>query len=274
MSLVNIIILVTTGIVAGFTGGLIGLGGAFLMTPVQFFVYKRMGLPEDLAIMTAFGTSLLVVLTTALSGAWRHHRQRAVNWQVAVIMGTTGLVFSYIGSSISAQIPGGILKIIFGSIAILACIRMIIATGERKESEPVNNPWLWAAWAVPIGLLSGLLGVGGGVVMIPILVLALRFKMHNAVANSLAVMVFSSLGGIVGYIVNGSGVAGRLDYSLGYVNLPSWLLLAVPSAIMAQVGAVIAHRIPRKPLMYIFIVIMLYMGLRMIGVFEWLGWPI
>jgi hypothetical protein len=110
--------------------------------------------------------------------------------------------------------------------------------------------------------------------MIPILVLALRFKMHNAVANSLAVMVFSSLGGIVGYIVNGSGVAGRLDYSLGYINLPSWLLLAVPSAVMAQVGAVIAHRIPRKPLMYIFIVIMLYMGLRMIGVFEWLGWPI
>jgi uncharacterized protein len=274
MSAVDIIILLATGIVAGFTGGLIGLGGAFLMTPVQFIVYTRMGLPEDVAIMTAFGTSLLVVLTTAISGAWQHHRKNAVNWRVAFIMGCSGLLFSFIGSTIAAHVPGGVLKIIFGSIAILACIRMIFATSERQDSEPVNNPWLWVAWAIPVGLLSGLLGVGGGVIMIPILVLALKFKMHNAVANSLAIMIFSSLGGIIGYIINGIGVADRLSYSLGYINLPSWLLLAVPSAIMAQVGAIVAHRLPKKPLMYIFIVIMLYMGLRMIGVFQWLGWPI
>jgi uncharacterized membrane protein YfcA len=274
MSAVNIIILLATGVVAGFTGGLIGLGGAFLMTPVQFIVYTRMGLPEDVAIMTAFGTSLLVVLTTAISGAWQHHRKRAVMWRVAVIMGSSGLLFSFAGSTIASHVPGAALKIIFGSIAILACIRMLIATRERTDLEPVSNPWVWVAWAIPVGLLSGLLGVGGGVIMIPVLVLALRFKMHNAVANSLAIMIFSSIGGIIGYIVNGIDVADRLSYSLGYVNLPSWLLLAVPSAIMAQVGAVVAHRIPRTPLMLIFIVIMLYMGLRMIGVFEWLDWPI
>jgi uncharacterized membrane protein YfcA len=118
------------------------------------------------------------------------------------------------------------------------------------------------------------LGVGGGVLMIPVLVLALKFRMHSAVANSLAIMIFSSIGGIIGYIINGIGVSGRLSYSLGYVNLPSWLLLAIPSTVMAQVGAVIAHRMPRTLLMYIFIVIMLYIGLRMIGVFEWLGWPL
>jgi uncharacterized membrane protein YfcA len=274
MSAINIIILLAAGVVAGFTGGLIGLGGAFLMTPVQFFVYTRMGLPEDAAIMTAFGTSLLVVLTTAISGAWQHHRKGAVMWRVAVIMGGSGLLFSYAGSTIATHVPGAVLKIIFGSIAILACFRMLIATRESADSEQVTNPWLWIAWAVPVGLLAGLLGVGGGVIMIPVLVLALKFKIHNAVANSLAIMIFSSLGGIVGYIVNGAGVPDRLPYSLGYVNLPSWLLLAAPSAVMAQVGAVVAHRINRKVLMYIFIVIMLYIGLRMMGVFEWLGWPI
>lgn len=274
MSVANIIILLATGVVAGFTGGLIGLGGAFLMTPVQFIVYTRMGLPEDVAIMTAFGTSLLVVLTTAISGAWQHHRKKAIMWRVAVIMGGSGLLFSLGGATLAAHVPGAVLKIIFGVIAILACVRMLIATGERSESEPVSNPWLWVAWAMPVGLLSGLLGVGGGVIMIPVLVLALRFKMHNAVANSLAIMMFSSIGGIIGYIINGIGVNDRLSYSLGYVNLPSWLLLAIPSAVMAQVGAVVAHRMPRKLLMFIFVIIMFYMGLRMIGVFEWLGWPI
>ena len=98
--------------------------------------------------------------------------------------------------------------------------------------------------------------------------------MHYAIGTSLAVMMFTSLGGIAGYIINGIGVAGRLDYSLGYINLPSWLLLAVPAAITAQVGAVVAHRLPRKLLMYIFVVILVYMGLRMIGLYEWLGWPL
>jgi uncharacterized membrane protein YfcA len=274
MSAVNIIILLATGIAAGFTGGLIGLGGAFIMTPLQFIVYTRMGLSEDVAIMTAFGTSLLVILTTAFSGAWRHHKKKAVNWRVAIIMGSSGLIFGYVGSVLAAQIPGAVLKIIFGSIGILACIRMLVATREHTDKEPVTNPWVLVACAVPVGLFSGLLGVGGGIIMIPVLVLVLRFKMHNAVANSLATMIFSSIGGIIGYIVNGIGVPDRLPYSLGYVNLPSWLLLAVPSAIMAQVGAVVAHKIPRKPLTIIFTVLMLYIGLRMIGVFEWLGWPI
>ena len=274
MSAENIIILLATGAVSGFAGGMLGLGGAFLMTPMQFMVYTRMGLPEDVAILTAFGTSLLVVLMTAINGAWRHHREKAVSWRVAIIMGGSGLLFSLGGATLAVYIPGAALKITFGVIALFGCIRMLIATRERTEAEPVNNPWLWVAWAIPVGLLSGILGVGGGVLMIPILVIALRFKMHNAVANSLAIMIFMSIGGIIGYIVNGIGVAGRPDYSIGYINIPSWALLAIPSAIMAQVGAMTAHKMPRKLLMYLFIVIMFYMGLKMIGVFEWLGWPI
>ena len=110
--------------------------------------------------------------------------------------------------------------------------------------------------------------------MIPVLVLALRFEMHYAIGTSLAVMILISVGGVLGYIVNGIGVPERLPYSLGYVNLPSWLLLVVPSAIMAQVGAITSHKLPRRPLMYIFTVILFYMGLRMAGLFEWLGWPL
>ena len=110
--------------------------------------------------------------------------------------------------------------------------------------------------------------------MIPVLVLALRFEMHYAIGTSLAIIMLSSLGGILGYIINGIGVPGRLDYSIGYINLTSWLLLVVPAAIMAQVGAAVAHKMPRKLLIYIFVAVLVYMGLRMIGLFEWLGWSL
>ena len=108
----------------------------------------------------------------------------------------------------------------------------------------------------------------------PILVVILKFKIRHAVGNSLAIMIFTSIGGFIGYIINGIGVADRMSYSVGYINLTSWVLLAVPAAILAQVGAAAAHKIPRKLLMYIFVVVIFYIGLRMIGVFEWLGWPL
>jgi len=274
MSPEHIIILLVTGTVAGFAGGLLGLGGAFIMTPVQFIVYSAMGLPDDLAIKTAFGTSLLVVLPTAISGAWRHHRNKAVWWRAGVIMGLSSMLAALGGATLAAHISGTALKIAFGIVILLIAIRMITAREPKYKIQAVSKPWLWVAWAIPLGFVSGIFGIGGGIIMIPVLVLALRFEMHYAIGTSLAVMMFTSVGGVIGYIFNGIGVVDRLSYSLGYVNIPSWLLLVVPAAIMAQVGAATAHKLPRKLLIYIFTVLLIYMGLRLAGVFEWLDWPL
>jgi uncharacterized protein len=274
MDIGSIIILIAAGAVAGFAGGMLGLGGAFLMTPFQVIVYTRMGLSPDLAVKIAFGTSLLVVFTTSISGAWRHSRHGAVNFKVAGVMGFTGLIFSYIGSTLAAHIDGSILKIVFGAIAFTTVIRMLLDLKEKADTVTVSKPWVWALWAVPVGLLSGLLGVGGGVLLVPIMVVVLKFHIKDAAATSLAAIFITSIGGIIGYIINGLDVAGRPDFSLGYIDLRAWILLAVPAAIMAQVGAVAAHRISRKWLTWIFVAVLLYTGLHMIGVFEWLGWSL
>ncbi|GAG44268.1 unnamed protein product, partial [marine sediment metagenome] len=83
MTITHIIILLATGIGVGFAGGLLGLGGCFIMTPVQYMMFIGMGIPADMAIKLAFGTNLLVVLPTAASGAWRHNRMGAVWWKAA-----------------------------------------------------------------------------------------------------------------------------------------------------------------------------------------------
>ena len=274
MTIVHIVILLATGTVVGFASGLLGLGGAFIMTPMQYLVFTDMGLPVDTAIKLAFGTNLLVVLPTAASGAWRHHRVGMVYWRAAVIIGISSGVFAIIGATLAAYLDGEKLKIAYGAIVLLTAIRMLIARQPRTVREMVSNQWIWIAWAVPVGLLSGIFGIGGAIVMIPVMVLALRFKMHNAVGTSLAVMIFTSVGGIIGYIVNGIGVPDRPPYSIGYVNLPSWFILVLTSVGMAQVGAMISHRLSVVYLKYIFVVVMFYMGLKMIEVFEWLGWPI
>jgi uncharacterized membrane protein YfcA len=274
MDSVAILILMVTGGFAGFTGAMLGLGGAFVMTPVQYIVYTGMGLPDHLALLTSFGTSLLVVLSTAFSGALRHHRNGAVVWKAALVIGIVSSLAAFGGSTLAAHLPSTGLRTAFGVILLLAGVRMVTARVPEQTRDMVTEPWKWGLWAVPIGLVSGIFGVGGGVVMIPVFVLALRFPVHRAIGTSLAVMILASLGGITGYIVNGIGVPGRLAFSAGYVNFTSWMLLAVPAAAMAQAGAAAAHRLPRKPLLYLFILVLVFMSLRMIGVFGWLGWPI
>ncbi len=274
MTAAHVIILLVTGIGVGFASGLLGVGGAFIMTPVQYMVFTDMAMPADVAIKLAFGTSLTVILFTAASGAWRHSRKGAVRWKVAVTMGICSMFIAIGGATLAAHLPGPVLKTAFGVVVILSGVRMLIARPLRIEKEPEDSPWLWAAWSVPIGLMAGLTGIGGGVLVLPILVVALKFGIHEAVATSLAVVMFTSIGGVIGYVANGIGVSGLPAYSIGYVNLSSWFLLTVGSVGMAQVGAITAHKLPADWLRYVFIVIMLYMGLKMLGVFEWLGWPI
>jgi uncharacterized membrane protein YfcA len=274
MTVAHIALLLATGAFAGFASGLLGLGGSFIMTPVQYMVYTNMGLPADAAIKLAFGTSSLVVLPTALSGAWRHNRMGAVRVRAALLMGGCAAIAAFGGATLATYLPGAALRIAFGAVVLGSGIRMLTFKQVTVEAEPAEKLYLWLAWATLVGVIAGILGIGGGIVMVPVLVLALKFKVHNAVATSLGVMVFTSIGGALGYIINGLDVPNLPSYAVGYVHLPSWILLAVSSAGVAQLGALTAHRLPARQLSYIFVAVMFYLGLRMLGVFDWLGWPI
>jgi uncharacterized protein len=274
MGILQIVIFLITGIGVGFVSGLIGVGGGFIMTPVQYAVYLSLGIPADTAIKLAFGTSLLVILPTAISGTLRHNSKKAVWWKAALTMGCFSLLGGLTGSTIATHISGSILKIFFGIMVMISATLMLTSKTKESEEKPRENIWLWIACAFPVGIVTGFLGLGGGVLVIPVMTLLLRFKIHNAVGTSLAMMILTSIGSVVGYIVNGIGVPDLPPFSIGYVNLLVWILLSVPSFLMAQVGAIVSHRVPAKQLRYIFGALMFYIGLRMIGVFQWLGWPL
>jgi uncharacterized membrane protein YfcA len=262
-----VIALSITGMLVGLASGLLGLGGCFIMVPVLYWVYTSMGFSSDIAIKVAFGTNLLVVLPTVMSSAFGHNKRGTVWWRAAIVIGIAGAIGAVIGATIASHLPGEVLKIIFGIGILAGALRMLTAKPPKLEQEPEDNPALWAAWGFPIGIISGLIGIGGGVLMIPVMVLILKFKMHQAVGTSAALMIFTSFGGVFGYIINGLGVGGIPPHSIGYVNLTSWLMLAATSVPMAQVGVILAHKLPAKQLKYIFIVLMIYMSLKMIGVF-------
>ena len=272
LTAIDILILLGAGAGTGFISGLLGIGGGAVMVPVSYWLILGMDVAPDIAIRLAFGTSLLVVLPTVISGSWRHNKKNAVRWRTALVLGSCALVGGLVGATLASHLPEEILTAGFGGLVLAVALWMglgMVRRLRRVDEEPRENLRLVAACGFPIGIVSGLTGLGGGVLIVAVLVLALNFPMHVAVGTSAAAIILGSLGGIAGYIVNGLGVPGLLPYSVGYVNLPIWLCLIAASIPLAQLGARAGHALPAKPLMYVFIAFMVYAGLEMIGAFNW-----
>lgn len=270
MTVLYLLILLASGIGIGFISGLLGVGGGIIMTPVQYWVYTSAGMSPDIAIKISVATSLAVILPTAASGVWQHHKLGSINWRAAIYMGIFTAIGGFIGAIIASHISGTIIKLIFGSVTILAALRMVTIKISDENRPTSNTMWLWIALALPIGILTGILGIGGGLVVVPVLVLALHFRMRNAAGTSLAMMLFTSTGGILGYILSGTNGLEVPAFSTGFIYWPAWLALSISCIPMAQVGAIVAHKVHGQKLTYLFVALLFYIGLDMLGVINWI----
>ncbi len=259
-------ILAVTGVAVGFGEGLLGIGGSFIMVPVMFWLFEAMNLAQDTAIKLAFGSALLVVFPTAISGTWIHTRNHAVWWKAAIVLGLFGALGALTGSTITTQfLTAAILKPIFGIVIAIGGIRMVMGRlPEVDEEELKAQPLVWAPLGFAVGVISGLIGIGGGIIMVPALVMGLKFRLHRAIGTSLAVIIFTSCSGALGYLINGLTVPDLPAYSVGYLNLWVFACLAVTSIPIAQLGAHTAHKLPATQLRYLFAALMFYFAFRMI----------
>ncbi len=270
------LVLLVTGVAVGFFCGLLGIGGGFLMVPVQIWVLTSMGIDPTLSTRIAFGTSLAVVLPTALSGCRAHNCRGVVLWQPGIIMGFSGLLGAFLGGSIAAHAPGDLLRMIFGFVVLLGAMRMLFARNllpgqEVLQKETREGHLKCVLWGLAVGVISGLTGIGGGVILVPVMVIAMGFSIYQAIGTSSITIAFNAAGGIIAYAVNGWGVSGLPAYCFGYIDLLQFALLAGSSIFAASWGVRAAHGMPAEKLRYIFVILMIYIGLKMIGLLEWLG---
>jgi uncharacterized membrane protein YfcA len=274
--LLYILVLLATGLAVGFSCGLLGIGGGFLMVPVQIWVLTSTGIDPTLATRIAFGTSLAVVLPTALSGCRGHNCRGVVLWRPGIIMGLSGLLGAFLGGSIAAHAPGDLLRMAFGFVVMFGALRMLFAKSVQPKVGPSQEKsrdhlLQYVLWGLAVGVISGLTGIGGGVILVPAMVIAMGFGMYQAIGTSSVTIAFNAVGGVIAYVINGWGVAGLPAYSLGYIDLLQFALLAGASIFTASWGVKVAHRLPAEKLKYIFVVLMIYIGLKMIGVLGWVG---
>lgn len=274
MDFYYIIILILTGVTVGFITGLLGVGGGFILVPIIFFLLLNMGIDPTLAIRIAFGTSLAIILPTAISSAYGHYRKKQVQIKASVFLGISGFLGGVTGGYVATHAPEDILKTIFGLVMLFVAIRLLFFQEPIQHREKIENILIFLLVGFTAGVMSGLIGIGGGIILIPVMVLIMGYSMKEASGTSSAVIIITSLGGIISYILNGLQVLGLPPYSLGYINLLQVLVIIIFSIPMAQIGAWASCKLPDKVLRYILVTLQIYISLKMLGIFEWLGLPI
>ncbi|HJJ42158.1 MAG TPA: sulfite exporter TauE/SafE family protein [Methanocorpusculum sp.] len=272
MDLIFIIFLIGAGILAGFMSGLLGVGGGFIFAPSMFFVLKASGVPEEYAILIAFGTSLSAAFPTVITGAIAHSKKGNVIWRDAVIMGLFGIAAGFIGGTAAGYVPVRVLTILFGIMLIIGGIRLI-STLPSKEGDCMKFPAA-ACIGGTAGFFSGLLGVGGGTILVPLMVFAGKFSMKKAAGTSAAAIAFITVGGILSYIINGA--ANPADLSayglclLGYIDLVMWFILSASAVPMAVIAVKFSSKVSDKWLRRLFFILMMIIALDMFGVFDYI----
>lgn len=258
--------LILIGVVAGFASGLLGVGGGFLIVPFQYFLLEYLGVDPSLAMMISLGTSLAIIIPTATSGASRHLKVMDNILKPGIRLGLFGIVGSILGGLIASMLPTQILKIIFGCLLLFIAIRNLMSADKKTSKARAKfNLINIAVVGVLVGISSGLLGVGGGVFIILILTVIFGFSMIEAIGISSVFISLTAIGGTVSYIISGWGV-NLFPYSLGYVSLVNFAVIAMFSVPLAYYGAKIAHKVPEKRLKQIFGLLVLYISLKMLGV--------
>lgn len=261
-----IIGLILIGICAGFASGLLGVGGGFLIVPLQYFLLKYIGVVPDLAILISLGTSLAIIIPTSISGAYRHTRTLDGIIKPGIQLGIFGIVGGVIGGFVASALPSRILEIIFGCLLLFITVNNIVNINKEREDARVSfNYATISITGLAVGFSSGLLGVGGGIFLIAILTALLGFSLIEAIGTSSIFISLTAVGGFLSYVVSGWGV-NTFPYSIGYVSVINFLLIACFSVPLAYLGAKMAHKVPQKKLKIVFSCLVFYMAIKMLGI--------
>ena len=235
------------GAVAGFLAGLFGIGGGAVLVPAFYQAFAVMGVNDAVRMHLCVGTSLAVIVPTSIRSFLAHRGHGAVDtrllkgWILPVPAGVL------LASAVAAFASSAVLRGIFAAIAALVGARMLFARQKWRLGTELPGQPARAAVGTVIGLLSGLMGIGGGVMNSTFMTLFDR-PVHQAVATSSGVGVLVSVPGLVGYVVAGWGEKGLPPFSTGFVNWIAVALIMPITLLVAPYGVRVAHALGKRQL--------------------------
>ncbi len=257
-------IFIVLGMVIGTLAGLFGIGGGLLLVPALLYLFTTMPLvPADAVMQMSVGTSLAVIIFTGASATLSHVKKGKISWIVYYRLVPGIILGALLGGILAHWTPATYLKKMLGLLLLYIFFNLV--SQLRKEStQPLRqvSRWLYAVTGLLIGLLSGMVGIGGGALIVPYLhYLRVDMRQISAISNACTLLI--GFFGAATFATMGWHTPNLPAHSIGYIYLPAVLWVAVPSMLCAPLGAKLTYILPVKQLKYGFALMVLLIAIHL-----------
>ncbi|OMH40824.1 sulfite exporter TauE/SafE family protein [Desulfurobacterium indicum] len=242
------IVLSIAGFFIGFLSGLLGKGGGMLFIPTFWVVFPFLGIPESIVPKSAVATSLACMTVTSATSAWQHIKKGFLRKDIFLFLILGAIPGDFVGSALTAKILSPeMTKVLFALFLIFMSIKMLKGSKKEEGKKQKLNYRSILVTGFTSGFLAGLLGVGGGAVVTPMLYSFADIPIKNAMATSTGVVFFNAFFSTLNYIYYGWHHIKSIFF-LGYIYIPALVFMIPPLYFGTKMGVKVMHKVQAEKL--------------------------
>jgi uncharacterized membrane protein YfcA len=238
-------LMILTAIPVGFFSGLFGIGGGLISVPFLYYLFSSFGVDQAFIMHLAVGTSFSIIIPTSIVSVMTHHKFRAVDFNIVKSYGIFVIIGVISGTVFAANLNTKPLVLFFTLVVFILAFYLFFL----KEKELNIKLKIKLSSKIFFGFLSGFIsapmGIGGAIMNVPILKF-FGFSINNAIGSSAAIGFLIALFGAIGFLISGTYLGVVLPLSIGFLNIPAFLIFIPITTFMARIGAKTVHKINKK----------------------------
>ena len=250
-----------TAIPVGFVAGLFGIGGGLITVPFLYYIFGIIGIDQAYLMHLAVGTSFAIIIPTSIVSVLTHNKFKAVDFQIVKNYGIFVVLGVIIGTVFAASLKTKSLVLFFSIVILLLGIYLILLKEREKNIIIDMKLHLKIILGFIVGFISAPMGIGGAVMNVPILKF-FGYTINKAIGSAAAIGFLIALFGSVGFLISGSYLKTNLPLSIGFLNIPAFLIFIPITTFMARLGAKTVHKIDKNKISKFFGIFLLLIALK------------
>jgi uncharacterized protein len=234
-----------TAIPVGFVAGLFGIGGGLITVPFLYYIFGSLGINQDYIMHLAIGTSFAIIIPTSTVSVFTHHKFKAVDFDIVKSYGAFVVFGVIFGTIFATSLKTKSLVLFFSIIILFLSIYLLLLNEKEKNIVIKIKLHLKIVLGFLVGFISAPMGIGGAVMNVPILKF-FGYSITKAIGSAAAIGFLISLFGTIGFLISGNYLKTDLPLSVGFLNIPAFLIFIPITTFMARIGAKTVHKIDKK----------------------------
>ena len=240
-----------TAVPVGFVAGLFGIGGGLITVPFLYYIFNTLGVDTQYIMHLAVGTSFAIIIPTSTVSVLTHHKFKAVDFDIVKSYGIYVISGVILGTIFAATLKTKSLILFFSIIIFLLGIYLLLIKEKEKDIVVNIKLYLKIILGFMVGFISAPMGIGGAIMNVPILKF-FGYSINKAIGSAAAIGFLIALFGAVGFLISGRYLNTNLPLSIGFLNIPAFLIFIPITTFMARIGARTVHSIDKNKISKIF----------------------